>query len=183
MSYEVEVKYRSVDHYQLTRTLAEIGASAAGTVEQEDVYLSHPARDFAQSGEAFRIRRMGEENRMTYKGPRHAGPTKTREEIEVDVAPGREAFQRLLKLLEKLGFRSIALVRKKRESFHLVDQSHELEIVLDVVEGLGTFAEIEAICKGQADLPAVQNAVLALARRLCLTEVDPRSYLRMILQR
>ena len=59
MSYEVEVKYRAVDHDQLIRLLAQVGASRKDSVIQEDIYLSHPSRDFAQTNEAFRIRRIG----------------------------------------------------------------------------------------------------------------------------
>jgi adenylate cyclase, class 2 len=183
MSFEVEVKYSSVDHDYLVERLMQMGAVAGEVVNHEDIYFSHPARDFAQTNEAFRIRRLGQENRMTYKGPRRPGPTKTREEIEIPVAAGPDQFRRLLKLLENLSFRSVASVRKRRESFHLRFQEHELEIALDTADGLGHFAEIEALASGEADLPAAQQAVLALANRLGLTEVEPRSYLRMILER
>src|SRR5271157_4632222 len=135
MSFEVEVKYRAVDHDHLVQRLVQMGAVAGEAVDHEDTYLNHPARDFAQTGEAFRIRRLGQENRITYKGPRRSGPTKTREEIEIAVA-----------------------------------------------EGLGPFAEIEALASGEADLPAAQQAVLTLAGTLGLTEVEPRSYLRMVLE-
>ncbi len=150
--------------------------------DHEDVYLNHPARDFARTNEAFRIRRIGDENRITYKGPRRSGPTKTREEIEIPFAPGPDRFQQLLRLLENLGFRPVATVRKHRQTFHLNFQEHELEILLDTAEGLGPFAEIEALASSEADLPAAQQAVLALAGLLGLTSVEPRSYLRMILQ-
>ena len=98
------------------------------------------------------------------------------------MASGLDEFRRLLTLLENLGFRPIATIRKRRESFHLTIHEHELEIALDTAEGLGPFAEIEAIASGEADLPAVQQAVLALAGTLGLTEVEPRSYLRMVLE-
>src|SRR5579883_1372511 len=80
MSFEVEVKYRSADHDQLRRLLLELGAREDAPVDQEDVYLRHPSRDFAQTHEALRLRHIGAENRITYKGPRFPGPTKTREE-------------------------------------------------------------------------------------------------------
>jgi adenylate cyclase class 2 len=182
MSFEVEVKYRSVDHDHLVTQLVQKGAIATGTVEQEDIYLSHPSRDFAQTNEAFRIRRLGDENRITYKGPRRSGPTKTREEIEIPVAAGNAQFSRLLKLFENLGFRRVASIRKRRETLHLAFREHSLEIALDLAEGLGAFAEIEAFASGEADLPHAQEAVLALAGELGLTEVEPRSYLRMILE-
>jgi adenylate cyclase class 2 len=182
MSYEVEVKYRGVDHKRLAAVLAQRGALARGVVDQEDVYLSHPARDFTITNEAFRIRRLGAQNRMTYKGPRRSGPTKTRQEIEITVADGPEAFGKLLRMLEILGFRPVATVRKRRESFHLTFMDHELEVTLDLAEGLGEFAEIEAFVRDEADLPAAQQAVLALAGELNLTQVEPRSYLRMLLE-
>ncbi len=183
MSYEVEVKYRNVDHDRLIQRLVEIGAEARGRVEQEDSYMNHPSRDFAATKEAFRIRRIGGDNRITYKGPKHDGPTKTREEIEIPFAEGPERLDQLKRLFETLGFKAVATIRKHRESFHLRFQDHDLEIVLDQAEGLGDFAEIEAIANGQADLPKAQQAVLNLAERLELTEVEPRSYLRMHLEK
>jgi adenylate cyclase class 2 len=182
MSFEVEVKYRAVDHEHLVRRLDLLGATPAGEVDQEDTYFSHPARDFAQTNEAFRIRRLGNENRITYKGPRRSGPTKTREEIEIPFASGEDSSARLLRLFENLGFRPVATIHKHRRSFHLTFQDHELEIALDEAEGLGTFAEIEAFAHDEPDLPAAQQAVLALAAELGLTEVEPRSYLRMVLE-
>jgi adenylate cyclase class 2 len=183
MSFEVEVKYRSVDHDQLTIMLAGMGASPGGAVDQEDLYFNHPARDFAQTNEAFRLRRVGTENWMTYKGPKHAGPTKTRKEIEVALTDGPDAFEQTVGLFERLGFRPVATIRKRRETFHLTFQGHEMEIALDLAEGLGCFAEIETIAANQAELSAAQAAVLALAGALGLSEVEPRSYLRMTFER
>src|SRR5689334_13730934 len=47
MSFEVEVKYRAIDHHHVGLQLLEMGAVAGETVDQEDTYLSHPARDLA----------------------------------------------------------------------------------------------------------------------------------------
>jgi adenylate cyclase class 2 len=182
MSFEVEVKYRAVDHDHLAERLNQLGAKADGTVAQEDTYLSHPARDFALTKEAFRIRRLGDENRMTYKGPRRPGPTKTREEIEIPVASGQEQFGKLRRLFENLGFRTVAIIRKRRKTFHLRFEEHQLEVALDLADGLGAFAEIEAFASDEADLPRAQQAVLDLATILGLTEIEPRSYLRMVLE-
>ncbi len=182
MSFEVEVKYRGVDHDHLVARLAELGATAAGSVDQEDSYMNHPSRDFAVTNEAFRIRRIGDENRITYKGPKHEGPTKTREEIEIPFAAGPDQFGDLVRLFENLGFKAVATIRKRREGFHLRFEDHDLEIALDRAEGLGDFAEIEAIAADADDLPRAQQAVLNLARRLDLTDVEPRSYLRMHLE-
>jgi len=182
MSYEVELKYRLADHDRLLRRLAERGAVACSSMVQEDFYLNHPSRDFAQTHEALRIRRTGNENRVTYKGPRKSGPAKTREEIEIRFADGGDVFEQLSRLLENLGFRPIAAVRKRRTTFRLTESAHLLEIAVDFAEGLGHFAEIEAQAANVADLPAAQAAVLTAADQLGLTEVEPRTYLRMVLQ-
>lgn len=181
MGYEVEVKYRDVDHDALRRALAAIRAVKGATVDEEDSYLNHPARDFATTNEAFRIRRVGDDARVTYKGPKEAGPTKTREEIEVPFAPGRS--EDLARVFDRLGFRRVAVVRKRRTSFTLAFDGRPLEITLDRVEGLGDFAEVEALAEGRDDLPAAQRAVLKLSEALGLTAVEPRSYLRMLLER
>jgi adenylate cyclase, class 2 len=182
MSFEVELKFHAGDHDRLRARLAALGASPASTYSQEDVYLNHPARDFAQTNEAFRLRRTGQDNSVTYKGPRRGGPTKTREEIEIPFAAGSDAAVQLSSLFELLGFQRVAAVRKSRTGYELTEQGHKMQIALDEVEGLGRFAEIETIAAKEGDVPAAQQAVLALAERLGLTEVEPRSYLRMILE-
>jgi adenylate cyclase, class 2 len=182
MRFEVEVKYRSADHERLHRLLTERGAEEDPPVAQEDVYLNHPARDFAQTHEALRLRRIGSENRITYKGPRFPGPTKTREEIEISLIDGEDAFLELTRLFENLGFRPVATVCKRRTTFHLADPPHQIEIVLDRVEGLGDFAEIETIARDKGELPSAQAAIQALAAQLGLEDVEPRSYLRMVLE-
>ena len=176
------MKFRLVDHDRLDRWLIERGADREPEITQEDMYLSHPSRDFALTNEAFRIRRIEADNRITYKGPRLTGPTKTREEIEIVVASGDAVFSQFLRLFENLGFRPVATIRKSRTPFHVNRQGRVIEIALDRVAGLGDFAEIETLAQTESELPAAQEAVLTLAHELGLTEVEPRSYLRMSLE-
>ena len=56
MGFEIEVKFRVADLASRWRRIwPERGIAAEPTVEHHDAYLAHPARDFAQTGEAFRI--------------------------------------------------------------------------------------------------------------------------------
>ncbi len=183
MSIEVESKYRVADLDALAARLAALGAEPGPAIDQVDRYLAHPARDFRRTGEAFRIRRVGPSNRVTYKGPRRWGPTKTREEIEIPFAEGAESLEALGRLLDVLGFPPVAEIRKHRRPFRLVWEGRASEVVLDEVAGLGTFAEVEVIAGSEADVDGSQAAVLSLARRLGLEEVEARSYLRMHLER
>jgi len=184
VSFEVEIKFRTdaAGHAELVRQLSALGAESSPACEQEDIYLSHPARDFGETGEALRLRREGDANWVTYKGPRQAGPTKTREEIEVDFAAGADAHRKLGRIWELLGFRPVAILHKRRQAYRLIRGGRALAVVLDLAEGLGAFAEVEAIAADAADLPAAQAAVHDLAQAMGLTVVEPRSYLRMALE-
>ncbi|QDV38492.1 class IV adenylate cyclase [Tautonia plasticadhaerens] len=183
--FEVEMKFRGADHAALARLLAELGGQAGEAVEQEDIYLSHPSRDFRETDEALRLRRDGAENRVTYKGPKLAGPTKTREELELTYEAGADSLARMERLFVNLGFRPVATVRKTRIGYRLSFEGRPMQVGLDTVDGLGVFAEVEAIAHGPADLPEAQQYVLELAGRLGLgaDQVEVRSYLRLLMER
>jgi adenylate cyclase class 2 len=183
MAFEIEIKFRTDGHADVAQRVAGLGARPEPPFEQEDLYLAHPARDFAVTNEALRVRREGGSNRITYKGPRHEGPTKTREEIEITLSEGVETYEQTRRLWELLGFQPVALLHKRREPFHLVYQGRSVIVALDLSAELGAFVEIETMAGDPADLPAAQAAVLALGAELGLTEVEPRSYLRMALDR
>src|SRR3954451_6850795 len=145
MGYEVEIKFRVPDPSDLLDRLSALGVEGGPEIEHADLYLAHPVRDFAQTDEAVRLRRIGDENRITYKGPKRGGPTKTREEIEVPFAPGAESLGQMSKLFENLGFRPVALVSKGRRTFHVSRPGRALEVVIDRAGNLGDFAEVETL--------------------------------------
>ena len=80
-------------------------------------------------------------------------------------------------LLERLGFRRVAVVKKVREVYRV----GPFEVTLDSVEGLGDFVEIE-LKEGASSLEEAEEKVLALARELGIEE-EPikQSYLELIL--
>jgi len=182
MRFEVENKYRSSAQHQVLDLLLERGAVEEAEVTHEDIYLKHPSRDFAQTNEALRIRRVGSSNHLTYKGPKRAGPTKTREEIELTFEEGDPAFAQLLQLFKNLGFSEVAVVRKTRRCFRISSANHHLNISLDSAAELGDFVEVEAIAQDESDLPSAQALVIETANWLGLTQLEPRSYLRMLLE-
>lgn len=183
MGFEVELKFRAPDRAALLSRLGALGARSEASVEQEDVYLAHPCRDFAQTNEAFRVRRVGPSHRVTYKGPKHPGETKTREEIEIPFSADERDFAALLRLLERLGFSPVATIRKTRLPFRVDYLGQELEVALDKAEEIGDFVEVETFADTPEALAAGQHAVMECARALGLSEVEPRSYLRMALER
>src|SRR5437899_1310443 len=116
---EVEAKFRCPDQSALTARLVQLKAVEIGSRTDEDHYFNAPDRDFARTDEALRLRRIGDENFVTYKGPRIDAQTKTRKEIEIPIARGGEAAEHFCQLLMDLGYRPTAVVRKQRRLFHV----------------------------------------------------------------
>lgn len=183
MSFEVEQKFRIDDPAAMERCVAALGGAFAEAIEQVDEYFGHPQRDFGRTDEALRLRRVGDENRVTYKGPKLDAATKTRREIELSYEPGATAAARLSELLQALGFRPVLEVRKLRRIAKIAWSGSTAEIALDEVAGLGNFVELE-LCSDEAGLPIALQRLGELAQRLGLTDShnERRSYLEMLLE-
>ena len=160
MSYEIELKFRVADLTELSAQLLARGAQRKPDQTLVDHYLAHPSRDFAQTDEALRIRQIGNENRITYKGPKHGGATKTREEIELAIGTGAESLDQIRTIFARLGFRPVATVSKLRQPFHLMLDDRSMEICLDTADELGDFAEVETVVETAADMAEAQQAVI-----------------------
>lgn len=176
MRMEVEQKFRVDSLAKIERRLKKLNATVGEPQEEVDLYFAHPSRDFAQTDEALRIRRKGRQSFVTYKGPKIDSTTKTRREIDLPI-DSPDDWQALL---EALGFRPVAEVRKRRRKAVLDWSAREIEISLDDVDRLGPFVELEIVTDaGQVD-PA-REAIRLLAAALGLVENERRSYLGMLL--
>lgn len=156
-----------------TRARLETRGELAGRVVQEDVYYRHPCRDLAATDEALRIRRVGGEAELTYKGPRRGGETKTRTEHGTSLGDADAAAASL----EALGFEPLPPVRKERTRYDLGDWT----AVLDDVEGLGRYVEVERLVEEGRDVDALEAEALDLLGELGAGEPEPRSYLELVL--
>ena len=179
MLYEVELKFPLPDEGRVLNLLAELGAIAGTPVDQSDHYFNHPARDFRQTDEAFRIRSVGISNCVTYKGPVIDKSTKMRREIEVPFADGAAAEQ-MAAIFTELGFRSVRKVCKNRTPWSLTWNGRTFELALDRVPAVGTFLEIELVVD-ESGRDEARQAILDLAGRLSLTQAERRSYLELVL--
>ncbi len=164
---EVEIKARVENPEELKKTLELIGAKIVKEKYEKDMYFSHPCRDFSETDEALRIRN---DFTLTYKGPKVDEDTKSREEHYITVSD----IEKTRLILEKLGFREVAVVEKVRKYY----QYGDLTICLDDVKGLGTFVEIE--CMGEYS--ECKRAVLEFAEKLKIKNFIRKSYLEMLLE-
>jgi len=190
--YEVELKVRA-DHDAVAERLRERGAAARGAVRQVDTYYDAPHRSFADTDEALRLRATtplddgagdgpgagapggpATTHELTYKGPKVDAASKTREEFESTVGdPDAVAAA-----LSALGFSPAATVEKERRRFEL----DGYEVVLDDVDGLGEFVEVETAAPADGVDAAREGAVDVLdALGLADRERVRTSYLGLLL--
>ena len=179
---EIEMKFPVPDAAAVEQKLRARGARPGPVLQEADHYFNAPDRDFAHTDEAFRLRRVGPASFVTYKGPKRDAQTKTRAEVEVPLAEGEQPAVDFIRLVEHLGYRPVAVVRKQRRTFHVSEAGFDVEACLDDVEGVGSFAELEIIAPAR-ELEPAKMVLLRLADELGLSGSERRSYLEMQLSK
>ena len=180
MEYEVEQKFPVDGLTAVEGRLGEHGAEIREVRTEVDLYFAHPARNFVDTDEALRIRRVGQVNRITYKGPKIDATTKTRREIDLPLSEGEETFAAWSEMLEALGFKPVGEVRKERRKAFVQWQGRRVEVSLDQIVGLGTFVELELVTTPE-DMEPAKVCIASLAQALGLTGSERRSYLELLL--
>jgi adenylate cyclase class 2 len=178
---EVEVKYRNADRAAVVAALLDMGARLVQDRVDVDVYFSAPDRDMKSTDEAFRLRRIGAKNFLTYKGPKRDKETKTRLEIEVPLGEGDAIAADAERLFVALGYKPLVAVRKKRRVYRFERDGFEMEICFDSVDHVGDFVELEIVAE-EAQYESAKATLLAVAEELGLTEKESRSYLGLVLE-
>src|SRR5262245_4310942 len=171
---EIEQKFADADFAALEQVLASWGVRHFEEHIEEDQYLAAPDRDFRITGEAFRIRRSGDNACLTYKGPRLPGEVKTRTELELPLPSGEGMYEQYLQLFRHLGYRPVAIVRKRRRQCSLSRQGFAMNVCLDDVDKLGHYAEVEIIAP-EGQRAQAEKTLLETAAALGLKDVERRS--------
>jgi adenylate cyclase class 2 len=178
---EVEVRYRTADRAGVVRTLEGWGTKLAQDRTDVDLYFNPPGRDLKASDEAFRLRRVGKANCLTYKGPKRDTETKTRTEIEVPLGNGDETAADAERLLLALGYKPVVTVRKRRQVYRFERGGFKMEVCFDEVDLVGAFVELEILAP-EEQYEAAKAVLLKTAAELGLTDKETRSYLGMVLE-
>ena len=175
---EVEVKaHAPTDFDVLEEKLSKLGAIRIRDEYQEDTYFNAPHRDFAQTDEALRIRKIknndSEEIYITYKGAKMDDVSKTRKEIEMRVEDPFKAAD----IFKNLSFRPVATVSKNRIIYSL----RGLIITLDEVHGVGNFVEIEKEVEEGEKTDGALKAIFATYSEIGIEDgFERRSYLELM---
>lgn len=168
VNMEIEIKCYCDDYQKVRALLAEIGAEFVEKRRESDLYFNHPSRNFKETDEALRLRRVNDKCRITYKGPKVSRTTKARIEHETETGD----FKTMSDILASLGFSESGVVEKEREIFTL----NSVEITIDHVDGVGTFVEIEKIGELKDE---IERELFDIAAKLGLSRFERRSYLEL----
>ena len=170
---EIELKVRVDSLDPVRKNLEGRHADFLGKQHEHDIYYNAPHRDFSSTDEALRVRYTKDQVLITYKGKklRDYG-LKAREELNCAVESG-EVFEQIL---DRLGFAKTAEVNKWRENYRYENAS----FALDMVDGLGTFVEIEIIAEN--DDTGATKQIQAYAKEIGICgEPILASYLELLL--
>ena len=175
---EVERKYRGTA--EALDAVDTVVGGATERVDQTDLYLNAPDRDFASTDEALRLRSTtptdGDTHVMiTYKGPRTADAAKARTEHEVGV----ETLETTAAIFTALGYTEVARVRKHRRRCRWAD----VEVSIDTLGTGDRYIELEQTVDDADAVAAADAELAARAAQLGLSaaELEPRSYLELVL--
>jgi adenylate cyclase class 2 len=141
MPVEIEAKMKIDDTDAVRRKLKAAGARHTKKTRETNIFLDTEDRSLLAGDRGLRVRinrdvtTGSEKVIITFKGPRHPGPLKSRDESELEVASSADAVQ----LLACIGYRQIISFEKLRESWELMG----CKIEIDEVPRIGTFLEIE----------------------------------------
>jgi adenylate cyclase class 2 len=175
MAREVEIKFRIRSREPIELRLRALGAIYEGTVREQNTLFDDEKASLRGRDEALRLRRaeaLDTRSRsrctLTWKGPRRPGPMKDREEHESEVAEPDAVRAILL----ALGLTPTLDFAKRRSTWRWRDA----EIVIDEIDHLGSFLEIEA------ERAAIEVTIEALGLRdpALGAVVEERSYPQLL---
>ena len=133
MKIETEVKYKINNSEKIKKELINLGFSYLKKKYQEDYYYSPPHKSFAGTRKYYlRLRKNSGKSVFAYHVVQDNLQTKE-QEVEVD------DFDQMNIILKMLDFKIDCIVKKNRSVF----SKNDVEVVIDHVEDLGSFIEIE----------------------------------------
>jgi adenylate cyclase class 2 len=141
MPVEIEAKMKVESLEAVRERLKALSATPAGQALETNVFFDTEDRSLLAGDRGLRLRTAKSlpdgptANTVTYKGPRMAGPLKSRSELEMGVLDPDDA----VRLFEALGYQRVLSFQKRRETWEFGG----CKVELDELPHLGVYVEIE----------------------------------------
>jgi len=168
--YEIQIKIPISDLDAIKKQIEKkLKIKKVETKWQQDTYFEAPDWNLPKTDELMRIRQEGEKYILAYKGPTKGKEIRTKPKIEFQIDPD------LRDVLEKIGYKKILNINKKREKYI----SKDIEITLDEVENLGNFIELKT------DNPENKKEINKLVKKLefSLKTATKKSYFELMFEK
>lgn len=136
---EIEVKILDINPRKIRRKLQGLGAVKVFQGNIESLILDFNDQRISSRGECLRLRKVGTEVELCYKGKKGTGHYKIREETEVTASD----YNTTLQILRSIGLTVIETSSKKRESYQLKNVTFDI----DFIPSIPPYLEIEAPTK------------------------------------
>lgn len=133
---EVEIKFLEINKDEIIKKLEKLGAKKVFEGYITDLFFDFDDMNLTKNGKLLRLRKMGNNTKLTFKEKISKDRFKVTEELELTVSD----FEIMKNILENLGLKIIWKVEKHRISFVLGDVNFEI----DTYFGIPTLLEIEA---------------------------------------
>ncbi len=164
---EIEIKLKANNLDIIEKRLKDLGCNLSDWFEQKDaVYTSvNNPRDidaFIEGDIAIRIRKEKDKIKLTLKQQKTPGLDKIEHETEI------KDLGEVHSILTILGWKPIIEIIKKRKKGIL----GKYEVCLDMVEGLGSYVEIEKMTTADANPEEVRKELFNEAKKIGLSQVD-----------
>ena len=153
-------------------------------IEQRDVYFQSPIKDFHQTDEALRIRKIESKGKkeiveVTYKGPKIGPMMKIREELTFTTVQ----YLNAVNVFERLGYTIVTEIKKRRINW----KKKSITISLDEVKDLGTYIEAEMIVsKKSNDISIGKEEIITFLRKIFPKwsgKEERNSYLELLIRK
>jgi len=139
MEREIEVKILEIDLENVRQRLDKVGAQFSFRHEFWAIFWEDPTEGIVQKGDLLRLRKEGEETRLTYKRKISSDGPKIMQELETVVAD----MAAMRDILEAIGMKSYQTTRKYRTQYDLPQGHVVIDEYQDYMSKIPAFLEIE----------------------------------------
>jgi predicted adenylyl cyclase CyaB len=150
---EVEVKIIGIEPATVEGKLRSLGASKISESDEETIFFDFPGGPIAGAKNLLRLRKTGNEAKLTFKKFVETTSAKVRDEYEVSVS----AFEPMQFILRSLGLREILRMARHRISYRM-----KSGVRVDIDKYSGAYGHIPPLLEVEGEDVATVNAHVEL---------------------
>lgn len=145
MEREIEVKILEIDQSSVRQRLEKVGAKFSFRHEFWAIFWEDPSESIIKKGDLLRLRKEGDETRITYKRKISDDGPKVMQELETVVTD----MAAMKDILEAIGMKSYQTTRKYRTQYDLPQGHVVIDEYQDYMAKIPPFLEVETDNEGK----------------------------------